>query len=298
MTTPARTAVEAPVAVSADVDADAPADALADFAARHPRLLVLTGAGISTDSGIPGYRDEQGRWQRSAPMTISAYMSGHAARQRYWARSMVGWPVAAGAQPNISHRVVARLGDAGRVAGLITQNVDGLHQRAGSHDVVELHGSIGTVICLSCATRYPRADVQRWLWQHNPDFRDVSALPAADGDAHLESPLFDNFAVPVCSRCEGVLKPDVVFFGESVPRERVDAGRLALQAADALLVIGSSLTVFSGYRFCLWANERGLPIAALNLGTTRADPLLTLKISAPIGPTLAGLASRLGLDAD
>lgn len=271
---------------------------LRDFVDRHPRLLVLTGAGISTDSGIPGYRDEQGRWQRSAPMTISAFMSGHAARQRYWARSMVGWPVAAGAMPNISHRVVARLGKAGRVSGLITQNVDGLHQRAGSDGVIELHGSIGKVICLSCATRYERADTQRWLWQHNPDFRDVSALPAADGDAHLESPLFDNFAVPVCERCEGVLKPDVVFFGESVPRHRVEAGRLALAASDALLVVGSSLTVFSGYRFCLWAKELGLPIAALNLGSTRADPLLSLKVSASIGPALSALADGLGLDAD
>jgi len=270
---------------------------LLDFVQRHPRLFVLTGAGISTDSGIPGYRDEQGRWQRSAPMTITAFLSGHAARQRYWARSMVGWPVADGAQPNVSHRVVARLGDAGRVAGLVTQNVDGLHQRAGSQGVIELHGSIGQVICLSCATRYPRADIQRWLWQHNPEFRDVSALPAADGDAHLESPLFDDFSVPVCERCEGLLKPDVVFFGESVPRERVAAGRLALDAADAVLVIGSSLTVFSGYRFCVWAHERGLPIAALNLGTTRADPLLTLKVLAPIGPTLAALATALGLEA-
>ncbi len=272
-----------------------PAAELLDFVERHPRLFVLTGAGISTDSGIPGYRDEQGRWQRSAPMTISAFMSGHAARQRYWARSMVGWPVAAGALPNISHRVVAQLGEAERVAALVTQNVDGLHQRAGSRDVIELHGSIGQVICLSCATRYPRADLQRWLWQHNPEFRDIAALPAADGDAHLESPLFDNFAVPVCERCEGVLKPDVVFFGESVPRDRVDAGRLALDASDALLVIGSSLTVFSGYRFCLWARDKGLPIAALNLGTTRADGLLALKVSAPIGPTLAALADQLGM---
>lgn len=272
-----------------------PAAELLDFVERHPRLFVLTGAGISTDSGIPGYRDEQGRWQRSAPMTISAFMSGHAARQRYWARSMVGWPVAAGALPNISHRVVAQLGEAARVAALVTQNVDGLHQRAGSRDVIELHGSIGQVICLSCATRYPRADLQRWLWQHNPEFRDIAALPAADGDAHLESPLFDNFAVPVCERCEGVLKPDVVFFGESVPRDRVDAGRLALDASDALLVIGSSLTVFSGYRFCLWARDKGLPIAALNLGTTRADGLLALKVSAPIGPTLAALADQLGM---
>jgi len=272
-------------------------DDLIDFVRRHPRLFVLTGAGISTDSGIPGYRDEQGRWQRSAPMTIRAFLSGHPARQRYWARSMVGWPVAAGAQPNVSHRVVARLGEAGRVATLVTQNVDGLHQRAGSDDVIELHGSIGKVICLSCATRYGRADIQRWLWQHNPDFRDASALPAADGDAHLETPLFDNFAVPVCERCGGLLKPDMVFFGESVPRERVEAGRLALAASDAVLVIGSSLTVFSGYRFCVWAHERGLPIAALNLGTTRADPLLALKVAAPIGPALAGLAASLGLDA-
>lgn len=271
--------------------------ALLDFVRQHRRLFVLTGAGISTDSGIPGYRDEEGRWQRSAPMTISKFMSGHAARQRYWARSLLGWPVAASAIPNVSHRVVAQLQHAGRVSALVTQNVDGLHQRAGSHHVIELHGSIGHVICLSCATRYARADLQRWLWQHNPEFHDITALPAADGDAHLESPLFDNFTVPVCERCEGVLKPDVVFFGESVPRDRVDAGRSALDESDAVLVIGSSLTVFSGYRFCLWAKERGLPLAALNLGTTRADPLLALKVSAPIGPTLAVLGGELGLDA-
>lgn len=276
-------------------DAASPADVLRDFVERHRRLFVLTGAGISTDSGIPGYRDEQGRWQRSAPMTISAFLSGPAARQRYWARSMIGWPVADAAQPNVSHHVVASLGDAGRVAALVTQNVDGLHQRAGSRDVIELHGSIGQVVCLSCATHYPRTYIQRWLWLHNPDFREITALPAADGDAHLESPLFDDFAVPDCERCGGVLKPDVVFFGESVPRERVDAGRTALDASDAMLVIGSSLTVFSGYRFCLWAAERSLPIAALNLGTTRADALLTRKISAPIGPTLALLAEGLGL---
>jgi len=269
---------------------------LLDFVLRHPRLFVLTGAGISTDSGIPGYRDERGQWQRSAPTTLQAFRGSHAARQRYWARSMLGWPIAAGAQPNVSHRVVAGLGEQDRLAALVTQNVDGLHQRAGSPDVVELHGSLRGVVCLSCGTEYERAGVQQWLWDQNAALRDVIANPLADGDVELESPLFAEFRVPVCERCEGMLKPDVVFFGESVPLDRVEHARAGLARADAMLVIGSSLTVRSGYRFCLWAHETGKPIAALNLGVTRADPLLSLKVEAPIGLALATLAAQIGVE--
>lgn len=271
---------------------------LLDFVSRHRRLFVLTGAGISTDSGIPGYRDERGQWQRSPPTTLQAFLGSHAARQRYWARSMLGWPMAAGAQPNISHQVVAQLQAHERLSGLVTQNVDGLHQRAGSRDVIELHGTLHGVVCLSCGTGYERAGIQQWLWEQNAALRDIIAAPLADGDVQLESPLFATFRVPVCARCEGMLKPDVVFFGESVPAERVARARVALDQSDALLVIGSSLTVRSGYRFCLWAHEAGTPIAALNLGVTRADPLLSLKVEAPIGPSLAALAAGLGLAGD
>lgn len=269
-------------------------DALVDFVRRHPRLFVLTGAGISTDSGIPGYRDDKGQWQRSAPITLQAFLGSHAARQRYWARSMVGWPVTALAAPNASHHALASLGRAGRLSALVTQNVDGLHQRAGSEGVIELHGGLESAICLQCGARHARAGIQQWLVDENAALRDVVAPAAADGDAHLETPLFAQFRVPACGVCAGILKPDVVFFGESVPRDRVNAARAALEASDAVLVAGSSLMVYSGYRFCVWAGEMGKPVAALNLGQTRADPLLALKVRASCGPTLAALADALG----
>lgn len=269
-------------------------NALHDFARRHPRLFVLTGAGISTDSGIPGYRDARGQWQRSPPITLQAFLGSHAARQRYWARSMVGWPVAALSRPNAGHLAVAELGRQGRIAALVTQNVDGLHQRAGSEGVIELHGSLGEAVCLACGARHDRAAIQQWLLEENAALRDAVAEPAADGDAHLESPLFAQFRVPACGHCEGILKPDVVFFGESVPRERVAAARQALEQADAVLVIGSSLMVYSGYRFCVWAGELGKPVAAVNLGTTRADAMLALKVEQPIAEALGGLVRALG----
>jgi NAD-dependent SIR2 family protein deacetylase len=272
--------------------------ALGDFVRQHPRLFVLTGAGISTDSGIPGYRDANGQWQRSQPITLQAFLGSHAARQRYWARSMIGWPVAAGAQPNAGHHALVALARQGHVTRLVTQNVDGLHQRAGSEDVIELHGSIGSAICLSCGTRHDRAGVQRWLAEQNGELRDVIAEPAADGDAHFESPLFAHFRVPSCERCDGLLKPDVVFFGESVPRERVDDARAALTQSDAVLVVGSSLTVYSGYRFCVWAGQLGKPVAVVNLGVTRADPMLALKVEEPCAQALSELTAHLAQPGD
>ncbi|HEY3596078.1 MAG TPA: NAD-dependent protein deacetylase [Paraburkholderia sp.] len=268
-------------------------DALHDFVTRYPRLFVLTGAGISTDSGIPGYRDENGEWKRSPPITLQEFLGSVASRQRYWARSTVGWPVVADAQPNAAHRALARLEAAQHVAGLVTQNVDGLHQRAGSSGVIELHGSIGGVTCLDCGAQHSRASIQRVLEAENPALLDAIAEPAADGDAHLEWHDLDTFRIPACSNCGGLLKPSVVFFGESVPRERVDAATHALDVADAMLVVGSSLMVYSGYRFCVWAQKMGKPIAALNLGRTRADPLLSLKIEAPCADGLTALAARL-----
>ncbi|AGW95111.1 NAD-dependent protein deacetylase [Cupriavidus sp. DF5525] len=273
--------------------AEAAESALLDFVQRHPRLFVLTGAGISTDSGIPGYRDARGQWQRSPPITLQVFLGSHAGRQRYWARSMLGWPVAWQAQPNDAHHALSRLGEQGRLTALVTQNVDGLHQRAGSQGVIELHGSLASAICLDCGTRHDRAGLQDWLLAQNAALRDVIAEPAADGDVHFESPLFAQFRVPECGRCGGVLKPDVVFFGESVPRARVDAARAALEAADAMLVVGSSLMVYSGYRFCVWAGQMGKPAAALNLGTTRADAMLALKVEAGCAPALQALVKQL-----
>ena len=235
-------------------------DALTEFVERHERLFVLTGAGVSVASGIPGYRNLNGAWMRAQPIQWQAFRDSEETRRRYWARSMVGWPMVAAAQPNAAHRALAQLGLAGRIARIVTQNVDGLHQRAGSASVVELHGSIDAVICLECGARHTRAAIQAQLLVDNPALADVSAAVSADGDAHLEWDALDAFRVPVCPACGGMLKPDVVFFGENVPRERVAAAAQALEQADAMLVVGSSLMVFSGYRFCLWAERAGTPM--------------------------------------
>ena len=268
-------------------------DALSRFIERHERLFVLTGAGVSVASGIPGYRDLKGEWIRAQPIQWQAFRDSEHARRRYWARSMVGWPMLARAHPNAAHRALAQLGAAGRIARLVTQNVDGLHQRAGSTDVVELHGSIDEVRCLDCGGRHGRAAIQTLLLRDNPTLADASAAVSADGDAHLEWGALDDFRVPACPRCGGLLKPDVVFFGENVPRDRVSLAAQALEAADAMLVVGSSLMVFSGYRFCLWAASAGTPIAAVNIGQTRADSLFSLKVEAPCGDALAAVAARI-----
>ncbi|WP_084162182.1 NAD-dependent protein deacetylase [Paraburkholderia bannensis] len=268
-------------------------DALHAFIERHPRLFVLTGAGISTDSGIPGYRDDNGAWKRSPPITLQEFLGSESWRRRYWARSMIGWPTVGLAQPNGAHRALAQLDAAQRVGALVTQNVDGLHQRAGSRDVIELHGSIGHVHCLDCGAQYTRASIQPELVARNPAVAGALAEPAADGDAHLDFDGANAFDIPACAACGGMLKPSVVFFGENVPRERVAAASAALDAADAVLVVGSSLMVYSGYRFCAWAQQRGKPVAAINLGKTRADPLLALKVAAPCAATLEALVARL-----
>ncbi|WP_414441561.1 NAD-dependent protein deacetylase [Burkholderia sp. 22PA0106] len=270
-------------------------DALHTFVERHPRLFVLTGAGISTDSGIPGYRDRNGQWMRSQPIQYQEFVGSEHARRRYWARSMLGWPVVGRARPNVAHRALARLGAAGRVGRLVTQNVDGLHQRAGSTGVIELHGGIDGVTCLGCGAHHARAAIQPMLEADNPALLAMEAVPLADGDAQLELDTLDAFRVPACPLCGGMLKPAVVFFGENVPRERVAAASQSLDEADAVLVVGSSLMVYSGYRFCVWAQQRDKPVAALNLGRTRADPLLALKIEAACGSALDALAARLGL---
>lgn len=268
-------------------------DALGKFIERHERLFVLTGAGVSVASGIPGYRDLKGDWMRAQPIQWQAFRDSEHARRRYWARSMVGWPMLAKAEPNAAHRALVQLGMAGRIERLVTQNVDGLHQRAGSTDVVELHGSIDEVACLDCGVRHRRAAIQTLLLHDNPALAGESAAVSADGDAHLEWDALDDFRVPACPHCGGMLKPDVVFFGENVPRERVSLAAQTLEAADAMLVVGSSLMVFSGYRFCMWAAKAGTPIAAINIGQTRADSLFSLKVEAPCGDALAAVAARI-----
>ena len=270
------------------------------FLHRHPRLFVLSGAGVSTDSGIPGYRDDDGQWQRSPPVTAQQFLGSPLARQRYWARSMLGWPIVARARPNAAHRALAQLEAAGRVATLVTQNVDGLHQRAGSARVIELHGSVGRVVCLDCGTGHSREAIQQQLEADNAVFRearDRGARVAPDGDADVALPDVAAFNVPACAACGGLLKPDVVFFGENVPRARVAAAMDALDAADAMLVVGSSLMVWSGYRFCERAAAAGKPIAAINRGRTRADHLFALKVERACGDALAETVAHLGVSA-
>ena len=287
----------APVAGTIAVDGSA----LASFVARHRRLLVLTGAGVSTAAGIPDYRDAEGRWKGAAPMSWQAFSGSARARQRYWARSLVGWPRMALARPTAAHRALARLEALGRCHLLVTQNVDGLHQRAGSRAVVDLHGRLDRVVCLACGRDEARADFQArliaanidWPWLPDAGYVPVEAPVTAsrpDGDADLdalEGIDYDSFRVPPCRHCAGALKPDVVFFGDSVPRERIARVSTALATVDAVVIVGSSLTVFSGWRFVRDAAALGLPIAAVNLGATRADPLLALKVIATADAALA-----------
>jgi NAD-dependent SIR2 family protein deacetylase len=252
---------------------------LLEFIERHSRLVVLTGAGVSTSSGIPDYRDEQGEWKRARPVEFRPFMTRLETRQRYWARSTVGWPVIAQAQPNDAHRALAQLEELGFVELLITQNVDGLHTAAGSRNVIDLHGRLDVVRCMKCAHSMSRAELQRVLLADNPTWADVPARIAPDGDVDVERD-FSQFVVPDCHECGGILKPDVVFFGEPVPRERVARAFEGVTKADALLVVGTSLMVYSGFRFAEAAAAAGKPIAAVNLGRTRADHLIALKVGA------------------
>jgi NAD-dependent SIR2 family protein deacetylase len=267
--------------------------ALRDFVRAHPRLFVLTGAGLSTASGIPAYRDDAGRWMRRQPIDARAFASDPAARQRYWARSMIGWPLLERARPNAGHAALARLQAAGLVQRVVTQNVDGLHQQAGSRDVLELHGNVAEVVCLACARVLPRRQFQQRLEAANPGHARLHAAPAPDGDADLEGSDLEGFEVPACPDCGGALKPHVVFFGDAVPRGRVEAALRDLGQAQAVLVVGSSLMLQSGYRFCVAAARLGKPMAAINLGTTRADALLALKVVRRCEEALAELLDTL-----
>ncbi|GAA3703859.1 NAD-dependent protein deacetylase [Oceanisphaera sediminis] len=270
---------------------------LVEFIRTHPRLLVLTGAGISTDSGIPDYRDQQGEWKRKQPVQHPDFMRCEHTRKRYWGRSLIGWPVMRDAHPNPAHQALARLEQLGHIDLLVTQNVDGLHQRAGSRKVVDLHGRSDQIVCMSCNYRSSRDESHQRSAELNPDYTRYRAATAPDGDADLEVD-FSGFHVPGCAQCGGILKPDVVFFGDNVPRLRVTESLDALQNADALLVIGSSLMVYSGFRFCRRANEWNKPIAALTLGKTRADELLSLKLNAPITPVLQAALKELAAPLD
>ena len=262
------------------------ATALRAWLSRHGRVFVLTGAGCSTGSGIPDYRDRNGDWKRTPPITLQALTGSEAAYRRYWARSSIGWPRFRAARPNTSHTALAELERRGLVRMLLTQNVDGLHQRAGSERVIDLHGRLDAVVCLGCGARSPREEVQEEIVAINTGWEAGPAGVAPDGDADLGDDAVADFQPPWCRHCHGLLKPDVVFFGENVPRERVEAAQRALHEADAMLVAGSSLMVWSGFRFVRMAAAAGMPVAILNAGRTRADGLATLRIDAEISTTL------------
>lgn len=270
---------------------DAVLEPLAALFAASSRALVITGAGCSTESGIPDYRDAGGDWKRKPPVMFQDFVRSAYSRRRYWARSLVGWGQIGRARPNAAHEALARLEASGPVHQLITQNVDGLHQRAGSTAVIDLHGRLDVVTCLDCGMREAREDFQARLATVNPGWSAVAAGQAPDGDADLEDVDFTAFRVPDCTCCAGMLKPDVVFYGENVPGPVVERAFEQLDASDLLLVAGSSLMVWSGYRFVRHAVARDIPVAIVNLGVTRGDGEATLKVEGRCGDVLPRLVA-------
>ena len=261
-------------------------------------VAVLTGAGLSTESGIPDYRGASGSLRRHTPMTYQEFVSSAAGRQRYWARSHLGWRTITGAEPNAGHFAVAALESAGHVSGVITQNVDGLHRAAGSPDAIELHGGLDRVICVTCGALSTREELDLRLHAANPGFRDriASAPVNPDGDVELDDALVAGFRIASCEACgTGILKPDVVFFGENVPKPRVQECYELIDRSRGLLVLGSSLTVMSGLRFVRYAAKAYLPVAIINQGETRGDAQAAVRVDLPLGPTLGRLAEQVGV---
>lgn len=258
------------------------------------RVVVLSGAGLSTESGIPDYRGEQGSLRRHSPMTYQEFVASESGRQRYWARSHVGWRTIARALPNAGHHAVAALRASGHLSGVITQNVDGLHQAAGTPGVVELHGSLARVICVGCRRTSTRDELDRRLRSANPGFDGTATRVNPDGDVELDDAVVRGFRLVGCVDCGGgVLKPDVVFFGENVPRERVRRCYDLIDDASALLVLGSSLTVMSGLRFVRHAASTGKQVLIINRGRTRGDAHADVLVDLPLGQALTALAGQL-----
>lgn len=257
------------------------------------RAVALTGAGLSTESGIPDYRGATSRQRPRTPLQHRDFLRDPAVRRRYWARSFVGWPRISGARPNAGHHAVAELERRGLLAGVITQNVDRLHHAAGSRRIIELHGALARARCLSCGHLESREDLQARMEGMNPALDAARAATAPDGDADLDPSVVQGFNVPACTACDGVLKPDVVFFGDNVPRPVVDEAFAMVDAAEVLLVLGTSLAVFSGYRFVRRASELGIPIAIINEGETRGDALATVRLDGRLGDVLPALAQGL-----
>ncbi len=266
---------------------------LVDFMHGHSRVVVLSGAGCSTDSGIPEYRDDDGNWKHRQPMQYAQFVNDESMRRRYWAQSFAGWKRISTAKPNAAHRAIAELEHAGYVSSVITQNVDNLHRAAGSCNVIDLHGVLQHIRCLDCGAQDSRAEYQGRLQDLNPDWSATATAIAPDGDARISADDFRSFNVPGCGHCGGIVKPDVVFFGEAIPATRATSAQQILEASGALLVVGSSLMVFSGYRLARLANEAGKPIAIVNRGTTRADALATVKMTRNCAELLPRVVRRL-----
>lgn len=248
---------------------------------------------MSTASGIADYRGPDGRWKRTQPVMYRDFVRHETSRQRYWARGFAGWPSFRNAEPNAGHYALAAMERAGAVSLVVTQNVDGLHERAGQPSVIDLHGRLDRVVCLDCGASDTRDRVQERLAGANPWIRDIHVDPTAlraDGDAELPQMDLQRLRTPRCPVCGGVVKPDVVFFGENVPRRRVEDAMAALERCRGMLVVGSSLAVYSGFRFCRRARDLGLPVAAINDGVTRADDFLAVKHGGPCTPALSRLA--------
>jgi NAD-dependent SIR2 family protein deacetylase len=256
-------------------------------------VAILSGAGLSTESGIPDYRGPSGAARRATPMTYQAFTRDPVARRRYWARSHLGWRTIGDAAPNAGHRAVARLQQLGTLDGIITQNVDGLHQAGGARDVVELHGNLSRIVCLDCGDVTPRAALESRLDDANPGFAATATAINPDGDVELDDAELDGFTVVDCAGCGGTLKPDVVYFGETVPPDRVSRSFGLVCGARTLLVLGSSLTVMSGRRFVLRAAKEGIRVAIVNQGVTRGEPYASLVVDAPLGAVLPALVERV-----
>jgi len=257
------------------------------FLLDNKSIVVLSGAGVSTGSGIPDYRDRNGDWKNAEPIQFADFVRSRDYRKRYWARSYVGWRRFSKAKPNGAHHAVAQLESTGKLDTLITQNVDGLHSDAGSRRVINLHGELSKVRCLDCETIQPRSEHQQRMQDANPDWLSEAVRYKPDGDAELSKGAEHDFQVPDCPACSGVVKPHVVMFGEAVPKDRVGDAMAAVDRADGLLVMGSSLMVFSGFRFARRAAELKKPIAIINQGRTRADDIASVKVDDDCGRALS-----------
>ena len=280
-------------AVSVDkFESAAKVEQLAAWLGARSNVTTITGAGVSTESGIPDYRDGDGNWKRSPPVQYRDFVESEAVRRRYWARSFAGWPMFAAARPSAAHVALAQLERAGRIGQIVTQNVDRLHQRAGSRNVIDLHGRLDVVRCLAFNHRFDRDEFQMRLRDANPDWDVAPTRIAPDGDADLEGIDFSKFNVPACEVCGGILKPDVVFYGESVPRETTAAALAAIESAAGVLVAGSSLMVWSSFRLVRAAAARGVEVVAVNRGRTRGDNLFAFKLDRECGAVLAAVAGE------